>query len=104
MKQNVTENMFIETFKDSDYEDYFSESGLKALYQYFIDLEWKDRREMGADSDYETNLDRVEICSTFTEYDSLRDYNEQNNDNVKDIGDVEGLCCRFENQSFIVEN
>jgi hypothetical protein len=63
MKIQVTEQMFLDSFR-AIRPDTFSREGLRALFQYFEDLE--------SDCGIEIELDVIAICCDFVEYDSLQ--------------------------------
>ncbi len=71
MKTEVFEWDFIREFESGMYKNNFSRAGLRALYNYLIDLE----DDMGE----EMSLDVVAIACDYTEYEDFkevqRDYN-----------------------------
>ena len=64
MKQNVTLQMFMDEFKETD-RDHFSYEGYESLYNFFEEC----------DPDFE--FDVIGICYDYTEYNDLDDYNQQ---------------------------
>ena len=81
MKLYVTESMFIDSFKQSDtYKNQFSVEGLRALFEYFEDLE----DGTGESIDF----DMIAICCEYTEYDSLEEYNGEYSDQCEEIDDI----------------
>lgn len=58
----VTEQMFIDKFRDIGRTENFSNDGLRALFMYFEDIE----ESMGLD----IKLDVIAICCDYSEYDS----------------------------------
>ena len=81
MKQYVTESTFIDAFKQSDTrKNQFSYEGLKALFEYFEEYEDSTGEEL--------EFDMIAICCEYTEYDNLK---ELNNNYSKQYKDLEGL-------------
>ena len=81
MKQTITESQFINAFKSWDtYKNQFSYDGLKALFEWFEEYE--------NDTGEEMELDVVAICCEFTEYESLKEYNE---DYDKEYEEIEAI-------------
>ena len=68
MKQTVTENMFIESFRamgrmeTSEQSGNFTYEALQALFDYL--------EEMEAETDVEFGLDRIALCCGFSQHDS----------------------------------
>ena len=62
MKQSVDVHDFIDAFRAYDRMDQFSYSGLKAIFDYFEQLE--------DDTGEEIELDVIAICCDFAEYDN----------------------------------
>jgi len=81
MIANVTQSEFIDTFTQSDtYKNNFSYDGLKALYEWFEEL------EVGTDEPI--RFDMVGICCDFTEYESIDKFNEDYGKNFKTIEQI----------------
>ena len=81
MKEYVTESTFIDAFKQSDTrKNQFSYEGLKALFEYFEEYEDSTGEEL--------EFDMIAICCEYTEYDNLK---ELNNNYSKQYKDLEGL-------------
>lgn len=86
---------FINEFKDyPSYAEHFSIEGLEALYDFFEEI------------DSNCELDVVAICCEFTEYESIEEFNEDYNEDVKTIEEVEELTnvIIIDNQRFIIQN
>tara|TARA_R100000995_G_scaffold79850_1_gene51180 strand:- start:2013 stop:2342 length:330 start_codon:yes stop_codon:yes gene_type:complete len=84
MKRTITEFDFIAGFR-GEYEDSFTYEGMKALYEYFTEL------EEGAD--FEMEYDPIAIHCEYTEYADFteflgdyKDYAEEHN--IKEIDDI----------------
>ena len=67
MKQTINLNQFKQGFKDLNRNN-FSDEGLKALFEYFQQLE--------SDLDDEIEFDVISICCEFTEYETLVELGE----------------------------
>ena len=70
MYTTVSEYDFREAFRtwqSGDFKNHFSYDGLRALFEWYEDLE--------RDADQQTELDVVAICCEYTEYESLEDLN-----------------------------
>lgn len=65
MKTDVTFSMFYDEFQKSSYKNNFSYDGLRALYDYLIDLEQNTETEI--------ELDVVALCCEYTEYEDISD-------------------------------
>ncbi len=71
----VTENIFIDSFKQSDSrKEQFSYSALENLFDYYESCE---------DPTCPVELDVVEICCKWTEYDSIEEFLRDYDLNVK---------------------
>ena len=75
---------FLEEFERHERQDQFSYEGKRALFA-FLD-------ELGEDTGQDIELDIINICCNFTEYDSLEDFNidygysiGHNMDSIEDI-------------------
>jgi hypothetical protein len=97
MKLYVTKSMFINSFMSSDtYKNQFSYYGLKALFEYFEELE---------DSTGETmDFDMIAICCEFTEYDSLKEYNDDYGKECKEIEEIaeDTTLIKIDDERFII--
>ena len=63
MKNTITLYDFIREFKDYGRMENFTENGLEALYNWFIDME--------NDTGIEMELDVIGICCDFSQYETL---------------------------------
>ena len=70
MKDTMTEFSFCDWFqKSAERKNQFSYEGLRALYEYLINLE--------DDIGEEFEFDPIALCCEYTEYESLKDFQEQ---------------------------
>ena len=79
MKSNVTEHMFIDGFRECNREDNFSYEGRKALYEYFIEMEYDE---------FEIEYDPIAVCCEYTEYDDIDEFNEAYGTEYEDFDDI----------------
>jgi len=93
MKMTVTESKFRDLFHSANRSDQFSYSGLSALYEYLEEI----------DPDYD--LDIIELCTSYTEYESLEEYNKEY-DPVDSIAELERITTviMIDSESFIIAN
>jgi len=83
MKKTINEHEFIQSFREWDtYKNHFSINGLKALYTHLTDLEID-----GVVTELE--LDVVAFCCEFTEYNSLKEFQNDYGDEYKTFDDIE---------------
>ena len=72
MYQLISKYQFTDAFDCSGtYKDQFTYQGLKALYDYL------ENDFYTASNKYGIQLDIVELCGVWSEYDSIEDYNKQ---------------------------
>ena len=95
-------NDFLDEFKKYGREDQFSYGGKKALFEYL--------NELAEDLGEPIELDIIAICSEFTEYDNLEDFNKdygyfigEDIDDVEDIKDYTTVI-EIDNESFIIQD
>ena len=67
MKETVNEHRFVDGFRECSRENNFSYEGRKAMYQYFTEIEHDG---------FEIEYDPIAICCEYTEYESIKEYNE----------------------------
>jgi len=98
MKLYVTKSMFINAFKQSDTrKNQFSYEGLQALFEYFEELE---------DSTGETiDFDMIAICCEFTEYDNLKQYNDEYGKECEEIDEIleDTELIKIDDERFIIQ-
>ena len=98
MKQIITESQFINAFKSWDtYKNQFSYEGLKALFEWFEEYE--------NDTGEEMELDVVAICCDFTEYESLKEYNEDYDKEYEEIDEIADdiTLIKIDDERFIIQ-
>jgi hypothetical protein len=96
MYQEITQNMFVDSFSGS-YEKNFSYYGKIALFDYLTGLEEDTREEM--------ELDPIAICCDFTEYEDFEEIKKQypNIESIEDLRDnTQVIEC--EKGSIIIQN
>ena len=87
---------FIEEFKAYNRDNQFTRSGLSVLYDYI--------EELSEESGEDYNLDIIELCTSFTEYDNLeevlKDYD------LKSLEELEENTTAFtlDNQGVLIQN
>ena len=70
MRDTMTEFSFCDWFqKSAERKNQFSYEGLRALYEYLINLE--------DDTGEEFEFDPIALCCEYTEYESLEDFQKQ---------------------------
>jgi len=74
MKKTITIYDFRDAFANVNRADNFSYEGLRALYDYLVELE--------DSTGYEIELDVIALCCEFTEYSDLQE--------VAEVYDIEG--------------
>jgi hypothetical protein len=94
----VSKSEFRDEFTKMNRENQFSYKGLNALYDYI------EEYYQEADKPYE--LDVIELCCDFTEYDSLEEFNKDYNREYENIDDIvdDTVVIRVDNTSFIIQN
>ena len=81
MKRTVNVYDFRQAFVDYDRAENFSYAGLEALFEYLVSLE--------EDTGEEMELDVIGICCEFSEYEDLKEFQENYGDEYQTIEDVE---------------
>jgi len=72
MRKTISESGFRNAFTDYGREDNFSHAGLRALYNYLIELE--------EDCDMNIELDVIALCCEYSEYEDLEEIQANYND------------------------
>ena len=90
-----------EAYKFEDRREQFSYRGLEALFNYLEEVEEGTGEEI--------EFDFVALCCEFSEYEDLKDYNEQHGTEYEDIEELEGetmviLLGEDEENGFIVQD
>ena len=81
MRRTVNVYDFRQAFKDSGRNDNFTYEGLGALFEYLVSLE--------EDTGEEMELDVIGICGEFSEYEDLKEFQENYGDEYQTIEDIE---------------
>tara|TARA_R110000824_G_scaffold67838_4_gene175679 strand:+ start:983 stop:1291 length:309 start_codon:yes stop_codon:yes gene_type:complete len=100
MKQSVSEYDFIDAFRNyfgGQYKTNFSYEGLKALFEYFEEFE--------NDTGEEMELDVIAICCDFSEYESLKEYNEYYDKEYEEIDEIadDTTLIKIDDERFIIQ-
>ena len=100
MKQSVNEYDFIDAFRNyfgGQYKTNFSYEGLKALFEWFEELE--------NDTGEEMELDVIAICCDFSEYESLKEYNEYYDKEYEEIDEIadDTTLIKIDDERFIIQ-
>ena len=100
MKKRITELEFIEAFQKSSRSNNFSTRGLKALFNYFEELEEAAGEEI--------EFDLIAICCEYTEFASIeelkKDYCIPDNEDVQEwLEDRTCVVC-FEEDCILIQN
>lgn len=80
MKQYIGFSQFCDGFRGS-YENNFSYQGKRALFDYLENYEEETGEEI--------ELDPVALCCEYSEYESLKDFQEQYSADYKSIENIE---------------
>tara|TARA_R100001460_G_scaffold5219_2_gene14649 strand:- start:217 stop:498 length:282 start_codon:yes stop_codon:yes gene_type:complete len=89
--KELTKSQFRDEFEENDG---FSYDGLGVLYDFIME----------ATSD-NIELDVIELRSTYSEYDSIKDYNSDYNENYKDYRDITSTTVLgIDSDRFIIVN
>ena len=96
MKQTINEYQFTEALKRIRPNN-FSYEGLKALFEWFEELE--------NDTGEEMELDVIAICCEFTEYENLKQYNDEYNNECEEIDEIadDTTLIKIDNERFIIQ-
>ena len=98
----VTLEIFINRMNEKD-ANHFKGSGLVELYKWLNDFD----ENLGDDNAPNgKKFDPVQICSDYSEYENLKDYQEQNNSELtlKELEQKTGLILLPNSKGFILEN
>ena len=93
MKKTISENDFV--FEVMDREDQFSDYALRKIFEYIETVE--------DDTGEEYEMDIIDICCEFTEYESLEDLQKDYPDieNVDDLECETSVIC-FEDDCIVI--
>jgi len=94
----VSKSEFRDSFIKMGRENQFSYKGLNALYDY--------TEEYYEEADRPYELDVIELCCNFTEYDSLEEFNKDYNREYENIDAIvdDTVVIMVDNTSFIIQN
>ena len=81
VKRTVDLNEFRESFNRMDRKDRFSYEGLEALFNYLEEIEQGTGEEM--------ELDVIGICCDFSEYENIKEFQENYGDEYQTMEDIE---------------
>ena len=100
MKQSVNDCDFIDAFRNyfgGQYKTNFSYEGLKALFEWFEEYE--------NDTGEEMELDVIAICCEFTEYESLKQYNDEYGNECEEIDEIadDTTLIKIDDGRFIIQ-
>jgi len=94
----VSKSEFRDSFVKMGRDNQFSYKGLNALYDYI------EEYYQEADKPYE--LDVIELCCEYTEYNNLEEFNKDYNREYKNIDDVvdDTIVIKVDSERFIIQN
>lgn len=97
MYTNITESDFINWFR-TNRPNQFSYDGLKSLFEE-IEIRENDIGE-------EINFDPIAICCDYTEYKSIKEFNQDYNYDCKTLDDISEhtVVTETSNGGFIIQN
>ncbi|MEG1506941.1 MAG: hypothetical protein RR478_05550 [Bacilli bacterium] len=97
MKKIISLDEFKESFKEMGRGNQFSNDGLEALYCYLLDCE--------AIYKCEIELDVIDLCCNFTEYENLDELKNDGYD-IKNMEDLENKTnfAMIDDERFIIQN
>ena len=81
MIDTITKSSFQDAFHEMGRGDQFSYKGLIALFDYFEMLE--------EDTDQQIELDVIAICCEYSEYENLKDFQDNYGDEYESLEDIE---------------
>ena len=99
MKHTINLNDFRDAFRDCNRQIDFSYEGLETLYEMLTSYE--------EDSGTEIELCVISLCCEYTEYNSLKEFENDQGDKYKSIEDIENDTIVYEipeTTRFIVQN
>lgn len=96
LKRNVSEYEFIQAFEDMNRANNFSSEGRRALFEYFEQYE--------EDIGEEIELDVIAICCEYTEYENLKEFQDNYGEDYETIEDIEDrtTVIKIDDESFII--
>ena len=95
MKKTVNFSDFEKAFENINRANQFTNTGLKALFDYLEQFE----EETG----HEIELDVIAICCEFTEYENIEEYNSNYDTEYESMEDIEEIIyIPVNGESFII--
>src|SRR3990167_2585094 len=97
MKQTINFSQFCDAFKNMDRNNQFTYEGKRALFDYLENYE--------EETDQEIELDVIALCCDYTEYENLKELQE-NYSNIENMDQLEEktLVIKIENSdAFIIQ-
>lgn len=98
MIDTITKYSFLDAFYKMGREDQFSYKGLISLFDYFEMLE--------EDTDQKIEFDVIAICCEYSEYENLKDFQDNYGDEYESLEDIENnttLIKIEDTEGFIVQ-
>ena len=98
MIDTITKYSFQDAFHKMGRKDQFSYEGLDALFDYFEMLE--------EDTDQKIEFDVIAICCEYSEYENLKDFQDNYGDEYESLEDIENnttLIKIEDTEGFIVQ-
>ena len=94
-------NDFLEEFKKFERDEQFSYEGKRALFDYLNDL--------SEDIGEPIELDIIGICSDFTEYSDLKEFNDDYGYTINEVNSIDEVeyyttVIRIDEESFIIQD
>ena len=94
-------NDFLEEFKKFERDEQFSYEGKRALFDYLNDL--------SEDIGEPIELDIIGICSDFTEYSDLKEFNDDYGYTINEVNSINEVeyyttVIRIDEESFIIQD
>jgi hypothetical protein len=90
--QNLTVNQFIDTFQRVRPTN-FSPMALERLYDHL--------ERLSLDTGKPVEIDPIGICSIYSEYSDIEEYNEENGTEYEDAQDVDEFAFMIDDSAFI---
>ena len=96
MIQTINEYQFSDAFHKLGRGEQFSYEGLKALYEYLEEYETGEQQ---------IELDVISLCCEYAEYKSLKEFQEDYNQDYKSLGDImdRTQVIMIDDTSFIIQ-
>ena len=97
MKQTINSNDFQRAFESAGRKKQFSPAGLRALFDYLVELE-----DMLSE---EFELDVIALCCEYTEYKSLAEFNSDYSDEYATLDEVSEVTqvIEIDDEAFIIQ-